>query len=124
MSLEQALAENTAALKAHTAALLGQDAPTETVSEKVERVTKSQAAKTAPKAAKKEEPVAPVEAGPDYQAVKKSFLALCAEKGKDAGLAVLKPFGVAKCPDLKPEQYAEFIEASDAAATASDESLV
>jgi predicted component of type VI protein secretion system len=120
MSLEQALADNTAALHAHTAALLGKS--TETISDKLDRVEKTVAPKATTKAAtKKEEPKAAE--GPDYEAVKKSFLALCTAKGKDAGLAVLKPFGVAKCPELKPEQFAEFITASDAAASA-EESLV
>lgn len=62
-------------------------------------------------AAPKEEPAK----GPTYDDVKVPFLALCKEKGEDAGRALLKELGVAKLPDVKPADFPKAIEAIEKA---------
>jgi len=41
-----------------------------------------------------------------YEDVKTLVLKVSKEKGRDAAAGVLAGFGVAKAPELKPEQYA------------------
>ena len=48
-------------------------------------------------------------AAPTYDEVKAKILLLAKEKGREATTALLQRHGVAKGPDLKPEQFAEFI---------------
>lgn len=45
-----------------------------------------------------------------YDAVKALILKVSGAKGRDAAAAVLTELGVAKGPDLKPEQYAEAVD--------------
>ena len=45
-----------------------------------------------------------------YDQVKALILKLNTAKGRDALVAALGKFGVAKGPELKPEQYAEFVD--------------
>lgn len=49
----------------------------------------------------------------DYQDIKPRVLKL-GEQNMDALLELFKEFGVSKAPELKPEQYAAFIEKIDA----------
>lgn len=49
----------------------------------------------------------------DYTDIKPRVLKL-GEQNMDALLALFKEFGVSKAPELKPEQYAAFIEKIDA----------
>lgn len=51
------------------------------------------------------------QANPSYDEVKAAVVKLTADKGRDAAVAVLGQFKVAKATELKPEQYAEFLEA-------------
>ena len=44
-----------------------------------------------------------------YDQVKPLILKINAAKGREAAAAALGKFGVSKGPDLKPEQYAEFV---------------
>jgi hypothetical protein len=44
--------------------------------------------------------------------VNAAIIALAKSKGRDAAVAVLQQFGVAKVPELKPEQYAAVMAAA------------
>lgn len=48
-------------------------------------------------------------AAPTYDDVKAKVLELSKDKGRDQVVALLQRHGVAKAPDLKPEQYAAVI---------------
>ena len=50
----------------------------------------------------------------DYALVRAAILKVSAEKGREAAAAVLEGLGVAKGPDLKPEQYAPALAALEA----------
>ena len=50
----------------------------------------------------------------DYSQVRDLILKIGAKKSRDDVLELLSEFGVAGGKDLKPEQYAEFIEAAEA----------
>lgn len=60
-------------------------------------------------------PSAPGAVSVTYDDVKVAILKLSNVKGRDAVLALLKPFGAAKGPELKPEQFAEFVAQANAA---------
>jgi len=75
-----------------------------------EAVAKQTAVQAAPKAAPAPAP-AEAAAAPTYEDVKKLVLLLSSEKGREPTVALLGTFGVAKAPDLKPEQYADAIAA-------------
>lgn len=111
MSLEQALAANTAAINALTAVLQGQGqqpaAKTADAPKDAPKATtgKAKADKAAP--AKKEEPAV------TYDQVKELILKVNQEKGRPAIEELLSGFGVKKGPELKPEQYAEFVAAAE-----------
>ena len=49
------------------------------------------------------------EAAVTYDDVKALVLQVSKDKGREAAAAVLSGFGVAKAPELKPEQYAEAV---------------
>lgn len=121
MSLEQALADNTAAVKALHAHLAGAPAATP-LSAKLDKVEAkiAETAKPAPKTEPKKTAAAPAPKADavDYEKVRAAVLALCAAKGKPAGLAVLAEFGVEKATELKAEQYAEALAALEAALAA------
>jgi len=66
------------------------------------------------------EPVAEQPAAADAPAiavadVNAAIIALAKAKGRDAAVGVLGKFGVAKVPELKPEQYADVLAAVKAA---------
>lgn len=50
-----------------------------------------------------------------FDQVKAVTLKLAGAKGRDAALAVLKTFNAAKATELKPSQYSEFLAAAEAA---------
>lgn len=140
MTLEAAIQENTGAIRALIAALAqGIPTPSEPVAavaapkarkEKPPvRVSGTEAGNTpampetpVPAAAPVEETAVPAVASPasgaTYDEVKRAIVKLSGQKGRDQVLAVLGQFGAAKGPDLKPEQFAEFIAQADAAMAA------
>lgn len=137
MSLEAALAENTAAVNALRAQLAG-GAPTPvkgSVTETLDRVEKNVAAATKPAATPKagKPPAAPKPTeteGPTYDQVKEKALALAQTKGRDALVAINAEFKVKNAQELKPEKYAEYLAAiaeasgEGAPAAEAEESLV
>lgn len=68
-------------------------------------------AKAEPKAGKSEDDAKTIDYTDD---VAPRVLKLAEKKGRDAAVAVLSQFNVTKAPQLKPDQYAAFIEAVDA----------
>jgi hypothetical protein len=58
-----------------------------------------------------EQPAADAPA-PTIADVNAAIIGLAKGKGRDAAVAVLKEFGVAKAPELKPEQYAAVVAAA------------
>lgn len=54
------------------------------------------------------------EPAPSYDDVKAKVVALSKEKGREPAVQLLQRYGVAKAPELAPEQYAEFIKDVDA----------
>ncbi|HEU4437674.1 MAG TPA: hypothetical protein VFT36_00395 [Methylomirabilota bacterium] len=77
-----------------------------TTAASVERASKAVDLTPAPA---KTEPQPP--APPSYEDVRRAALRFMQAKGKPALAEKLKAFGAAKAPDLKPEQYAAFVEA-------------
>lgn len=73
------------------------------------------AAEPTPAAAPAPEASAPTDTAPSYEDVKKLVLKMSSEKGREPTVALLGTFGVAKAPDLKPEQFADVIAALNAA---------
>jgi len=62
-------------------------------------------------------PTAPATAGEvAYEDVAKAVLNVSRAKGRDAAVAVLKPFGIATLKEAKAEQYASIKAAAEAAA--------
>lgn len=99
MSIEQAIAELTAALK-----------------ENSELLRKRLSAKPEPVAEPEPEPVEEPEPEPvaepvSYPAVQDAVLAYATAKGKDATLRILAQFGVTTATKLAPEQYAAVVTA-------------
>lgn len=132
MSIEQALAENTNAIReliaaikagvpttaaqvaavateAKTTPCAGHAAETETAEEPM---TGRELGKTAAQAvealdghANKPAPTA------TYEDAKAAVLKISKDKGRDAAVTVLSKFGVQKLPDLKPENYGALVAA-------------
>lgn len=86
-----------------------ESAPTQPIAEAAEVVVSEskQEATSAPEAAA----ASPV----SYPDVVTAINALAKAKGRDAAVDLLGQFGAAKGPDLKPEQFAEFIQKATAA---------
>lgn len=133
MSLEQALADNTAAIKELIAVWGKLNAQANKVSAKVEagetgpitaagkpvaevKPAAAEKPKAEPKAEPKKEAAAPVA---DYAPVGAAITAFAAANGRDATLAKLEAFGVTSGKNLKPEQYADVL----AAFTATEEEV-
>lgn len=119
MSIEQALAENTAALHALTA-LLGKlgIVPPAAAAEPTAKVEKPKAEK--PKAEKPAPAPAaePAAAATDYAPVGAAITAYAAANGREAAIAKLATFGVKSGKELKPDQYAAALAAFSAAEVA------
>ena len=126
MTLEAAIQENTSAIRALIAAM-AQGLPT--------TVEPSPAVVAAPRTKKEKMPapagkpeatapatpspaIDPPAAGATYDDVKNAIVKLSGMKGRDSVLAVLGQFDAAKGPDLKPEQFADFITHANAAMAA------
>ena len=117
MSLEATIAENTAALRELIAAL-SKGVPT-TVAQVEAVVTEAKAEKTKPAAKVEKTEPAKAETFPDgegvtYQDAAAVITKLSRIKGRDAAVALLAKFGAAKLPDVKPEQFADVIDAANA----------
>lgn len=116
MSLELAINENTAAVKALAelmlkltsgAAVIATNTTqaveaTKTVAKAETKAAKVEAKTEATPAQVKEEVAAVT-----YDDVKKAILAYQTANGREATIAALKSFGAAKGTDLKPEQFAD-----------------
>lgn len=141
MSLEQAIAENTAAVrelvgvwaklvaqgKNINAQVASGEATAVTAGDMTIPVVKVEAPKsskavatpaatvTATPAPAATAPAEPVAESPsevvDYAEVSKAISAAAVAKGKAEVVAVLTAFGAKRGPDLKPEQYADFLKA-------------
>jgi 2-oxoglutarate dehydrogenase E2 component (dihydrolipoamide succinyltransferase) len=117
MSLEQALADNTAALRELAALFANSKLPP--VPAPVPEPTPAPAAKAPapkpepkpePKPAPKPEPKPEVKAAPaalDYAAVGTAITAYAAKHGREATLTKLGALGVKSGKELKPDKYAE-----------------
>lgn len=101
MSLEQALAENTEALKTLTA-LLQSQAQTRTAAP-------ATTVKSAPPAKVEEAVKEKGETALTYEQVKVPFLALVSAKGRDAALAAIAPHANLKAIEGNPELYADIL---------------
>lgn len=121
MSLEQALADNTAALRELAALFANGKLPP--VPAPVPEPSPAPAAKApAPKPAPKPEPKPEVKAAPDaldYAAVGTAITAYAAKHGRELTLAKLGALGVKSGKELKPDQYADAL----ALFTAADEEV-
>ncbi len=69
----------------------------------------TQTAAAKPASEPKASPPAPSTATVTYEDVRTLVLQVSKEKGRDVAAAVLALFGVAKAPELKPEQYADAV---------------
>ena len=75
--------------------------------------TPSGEAKADPSPASTQTDAPSVEEPIPYDEVRKRILDIGAKKSRDAVLELLSEFGVSGGKDLKPEQYAEFVDAAD-----------
>lgn len=121
MSLEAAIAENTAALKLLTEAIHAGRAAA-AAKQAAPAGGAALPPKQAAEAAQREKPPAPpAEAGAapiTYDQVKTAVNALAKAKGRDAVIAALAKFGLAKATDAKPEQWPDLLAELNAQAVA------
>ena len=126
MSLEAAIQENTSAIRALIATMTkglpttGEPssavvAPPKTKKEKPP-VTVDNAEATAPATPSPAMDTAATDA--TYDDVKNAIVKLSGQKGRDQVVALLSQFDAAKGPDLKPEQFADFLAQANAAMAA------
>lgn len=129
MSLEQAITENTVALRELLAAIQA-GAAIQTAAAPTQKAEKAKPeAKAQPEEKKPESQPTQADLGktaaqatealdghankPEsaatYDDVKAAVLRLSKEKGRDVAVQVLQRCGVQKAPDLQPEQYADFV---------------
>lgn len=121
MSLEQALAANTAAIQELIAVWSKLNAQAKAVDKMPAEGTVTAAGKPVkaapekaaekPAEAPKAEAKAPAPAAADYAPVGAAITSYAAAKGREATLAKLAPFGVKSGKELKPEQYADVLAA-------------
>jgi hypothetical protein len=115
MSIELALADNTAALRELAALLARVSVPA--AAEAPPAPKSRSAAPTAPTSptAEVEPAAAPATtvaaSEPTYDDIKRAIIAVSAKKGRDAAVALLAEFGAAKGPDLQgtPEKFGPFV---------------
>lgn len=125
MSLEQALADNTAAITALTAVLRGASVTTAAAQPAVQKPGNDPVPKEEGKKKKAEKVVAPVTpvattttaAGPSLKLVTDTVLDFAAENGAKAK-DILKSFGVSRITELKPAVYPDVLKAVEAAKAA------
>ena len=121
MSLEAAIQENTSAIRALIA----------TMTKGLPTTGEPSSAVVAPPKTKKEKPPVTVDnaeatapaadspaPGATYDEVKNAIVKLSGQKGRDQVVALLSQFDAAKGPDLKPEQFADFLAQANAAMAA------
>lgn len=123
MSLEAAIAENTAALKLLTEAIhAGRAAAAAKQAAPAPAGGAALPPKAAAEAAQREKPPAPPAAAGaaaiTYDQVKTAVNALAKAKGRDAVIAALAKFGLAKATDAKPEQWPDLLAELNAQAVA------
>lgn len=125
MSLELAIQQNTEAVNRLVAILekgtlppaaAAVVAPVEEKAEEPKPAKKAKAEK-APEPAKAEEPAADAKVY-SYQEAATAITKLASSKGRDAAVSLLKKFGVAKGPELKPDQYAAVVAEAEKALAA------
>lgn len=123
MSLEEALRENTAAVRELIAVLKAVlKAPAAPVEYKPTTAVAAEDNPTMPAVEPVADPAptqptaeAVADPAPSYKDVAASVTKLAREKGRDAALAVLTKFGAAKLPDVKPDCFAAVIAACEEA---------
>lgn len=111
MSLEATIAENTSAIRELIAALAHGVPTTSAQLQKVAEQAKTEStpeSSPSPAADVAQEPAA-AQAVPTYPDVVAAINKLGGAKGRDSVIDLLKTFGATKGPDLKPEQFADFI---------------
>lgn len=121
MSLEASIQENTAAIRELIATLAKGITPT--ANQVAAVVSEGKAQKVAPKAEPVVESTPPAsepESFPGateytYQDAAAAITKLSRVKGRDAAVSLLYRFKASKLPDVQPDQYAEIIEAANAA---------
>lgn len=115
MSLEDAVKENTLAINELIKALKSTGKPSKKDAETVKPVEEVKMFAGKPVVAPTEEIKKFVESMPDvsYEHVKHATIDL-AKKDQDVCIAVLNSFGAKTARDLKPEQYAAYVDATRA----------
>ena len=124
MSIEQALAENTSAIRELIAAIRagvpttpaqGAAVVAEAPERAAETPAKSDAAEHGKTAAQATDALQGHANAPEqtatFEEAKAAVIRISKEKGRDAAVAVLAKFNVAKLPELKPEHYGALISA-------------
>lgn len=96
------VAADTAKTQPNTAAAAGQSADPKSAAVSQPQETAAAQPASKPEASKSAPAVT-------YDDVKALVLQVSKDKGRDAAAAVLAGFGVAKAPELKPEQYADAV---------------
>lgn len=116
MSLEQALADNTAAIKDLTSIIRGASvaAPATTAAEPAKTKGVKKVSETKPTEAVAATPAA---TGPSLKAVTDTVLDFAAENSAKAK-EILKSFGVSRITELKPAVYPDVLKAVEAAKAA------
>ena len=127
MSLEQAITDHAAALRElaaairatvgaahHTTAAAADKVITEAKASASGKQQATVVTKPAEEIKAAVEAIKITTAAPTYDDIKAKVLALSKEKGREPTVQLLERHGVAKAPDLKPEQYAAFIADVDA----------
>jgi hypothetical protein len=133
MSLEQVIADNTAAIRDLIAAMQGAPVAAPVVTEpkaeapaKTEKKAKAEKAET-PKVETAATPEPKEEVAPaadedapaaTYQDAAQAITALSKIKGRDAAVALLKKFGASKLPEVKPEDFDAIVAAANEQAQA------
>lgn len=114
MSLEQALAENTAAINNLIAVM--SKIPYEHTEPQTSRAAsvpgEAKIVKTADIPATPEDAPAPAKAY-TYSEVAKRVTDVVSKKGRDAAKQILVRFGASKLPEVDPKDYAELMDACD-----------
>ena len=112
MSLEQAITENTAAIKNLTAAL--EERARVIAASFAENTPVPEA--TPPKDTKPAKPAAKSAAEVTFKDIEAPFIAYVKKAGRDPAIVLLGELGVKRLSELKPEQYAKALAAIEKAA--------
>ena len=118
MSLEQAITENTAAIKNLTAALEAHVVASLAKSTPAPEATlpsTDKPAERAPKDTKPAKPAAKSAAEVEFKDIEAPFIAYVKKAGRDPAIVLLGELGVKRLSELKPEQYAKALAAIEKA---------